>query len=274
MKGNSMSQALSLNPVDAAHDLEALVATSLTPMEPEPAVGAALSSRLFKRVARSAQANASFVNVRKGDGEWRELVPGVRFKSLHEGEGVVSRLLQVDPGACWSVGDAGAVDELLLLSGELSLGSLHLGAHDYHLHGSAAGSVDARSSNGALLYWRRSASGQTAFGTTQASVTVASNDEGWEPLRPGVMLKPLFGVGDRVSMLARLSVGASVPSHVHECAEECLMIDGDMFLGDVLLLEGEFQWAPGGTSHDMLFSDVGCVVFIHGAVDPALKQEA
>ncbi|WP_296447229.1 hypothetical protein [Rhodoferax sp. UBA5149] len=71
-----------------------------------------------------------------------------------------------------------------------------------------------------------------------------------------------------------LELSGSVPTHVHECAEECLLLQRDMFRGDILLLEGEYQWAPGGTSHDTLSSDVGCVVFIHGAVDPALKQYA
>jgi len=47
-----------------------------------------------------------------------------------------------------------------------------------------------------------------------------------------------------------------------------------MFLGDILLLEGEYQWAPAGTNHEMLHSDVGCMVFIHGAVDPALRETA
>ncbi|MDO9237669.1 MAG: hypothetical protein Q7U28_16745 [Aquabacterium sp.] len=40
-------------------------------------------------------------------------------------------------------------------------------------------------------------------------MTVSANDGVWEPLRQGVMIKPLFGVGDRVSMLARVEVGAA-----------------------------------------------------------------
>ena len=272
MKTNSMPQSQPLNLLDADPEVQNLIATSLIPIEPDPAMGAALSARLFKRIAHSAQANAAFVNVRKADGAWVDLMPGVRFKLLHEGEGVVSRLLQLAPGAHWLLDAGAAADEVLILSGDLDVGGIQMAAHDYHLRGADSDGLDAVSAQGALLYWRRSASGMSAFGDAQSSVTVSANDGVWEPLRQGVMIKPLFGVGDRVSMLARLEVGGSVPAHVHECAEECLMLDGDMFLGDVLLLQGEYQWAPGGTGHDMLFSDVGCVVFIHGAVDPALKQ--
>lgn len=270
----SHTTSLPMHRADAADALEALVATSLTPMDPEPATEAALRARLFARVARSAKANAPFVNVRKGDGQWLEASPGVGYKLLYEAHGVVSRLVRLESGARWCLGQTGGADELLVLSGHLQLDELELGPNDYRLRGTDAGAVNALSPTGAMVYWRHSAAQQTAFGSVGASVTVPASGGHWEPLRPGVMLKPLFGVGERVSMLARLDKGSSVPTHVHECAEECLMIQGDMFLGDVLLLEGEYQWAPGGTNHEMLHSDVGCVVFIHGAVDPALKETA
>ena len=124
MTAHSMSQANPLNSLDAAHEMEDLIATSLNPIEPDPAMGSALSARLFQRVARSAQANAPFVNVRKRDGVWTESVPGVQVKLLHEGEGVVSRLIQLVPGAHWSLDAVAAADEILILSGDLDLGGI------------------------------------------------------------------------------------------------------------------------------------------------------
>ena len=53
-----------------------------------------------------------------------------------------------------------------------------------------------------------------------------------------------------------------------------LMVDGDLFLGDVLLLEGEYQLAPRGTSHSELVSEHGCIVFFHGSIDPVLEDAA
>jgi hypothetical protein len=264
-----------MHTVDAATALEALVATSLSPIEPDAASDSALRKRLFQRVARSAKASAPFVNVRKGDGQWREASPGVFSKLLYAAHGVVSRMVRLEPGARWALEQTGGADELLVLSGDLQIEGLQLGPHDYRLRGIDAAAAEAQSSSGALVFWRHSGTPQTAFGTVRESITVhASTTNGWEPLRPGVMLKPLFGVGDRVSMLARLDKGGTVPTHVHECAEECLMLQGDMFLGDILLLEGEYQWAPGGSNHEMLYSDVGCILFIHGAVDPALSEPA
>ena len=259
---------------DAADALEALVATSLAPIDPDPATESALRARLFARVAHSAKVQAPFVNVRKGDSQWLEARPGVGYKLLYEAHGVVSRLVRLDPGAHWPLGQTGGADELLVLSGQLHIDALDLGPNDYRLRGTDAGATQALSPGGALVYWRHSGAGQTAFGSVRTSITVPASAEGWEPLRPGVVLKPLFGVGERVSMLARLDKGGSVPTHVHTCAEECLMVQGDMFFGDLLLLEGEYQWAPAGTNHEMLHSDVGCVLFIHGAVDPALKEAA
>jgi hypothetical protein len=259
---------------DAATALEEWVATSLAPIAPDTATETALRARLLERVARSAKANAPFVNVRKGDGEWMEAGPGVFFKLLHAAHGVVSRMVRLEAGARWTLEPSNGADELLMLSGALHIDQLQLGPQDYRLRGTDAGAATAQSPTGALVYWRHSDSAQTAFGTVRQSITVAANADGWEPLRPGVLLKPLFGVGERVSMLARLDKGGIVPTHVHDCDEECLMLQGDMFLGDILLLEGEYQWAPAGTNHEMLHSDVGCVLFIHGAVDPALKEAA
>jgi anti-sigma factor ChrR (cupin superfamily) len=85
-----------------------------------------------------------------------------------------------------------------------------------------------------------------------------------------VDIKPLHALGERVSMLVRFEPGARVPDHAHVLAEECLMVQGDLFLGDVLLCEGEFQYAPVGSRHDELFSDVGCVLFFSGAIDPVV----
>lgn len=39
------------------------------------------------------------------------------------------------------------------------------------------------------------------------------------------------------------------------------MVEGELFLGDVMLREEEFQFAPAGSEHGELFSDVGCLLF-------------
>jgi hypothetical protein len=39
-----------------------------------------------------------------------------------------------------------------------------------------------------------------------------------------------------------------------------------VFLGDILLREGDYQLAPAGISHGEVYSDVGALLFRRGAV--------
>ena len=58
-------------------------------------------------------------------------------------------------------------------------------------------------------------------------------------------------------------------AHGHGLTDQCLKVEGELFLGDVLLREGEFQFTPVGTEHGELFFDVGCLLFFSGAIDLA-----
>ncbi|MCV2367926.1 cupin domain-containing protein [Roseateles oligotrophus] len=268
------------------------LAVELTPIEPPPASAGALRQRLLARVASSAAASAGMTTLRAGDAVWQDLAPGVRLYSQHRGDNSQSSLLELAPGTQWAPGEGAAllhgpgpaVHECLVLHGELqvefaALGSPTLVAQDYQLIGlDQPWPAEARLNSplGALLYWRSSKPGAGAdeFGQTTASHRVAGGGQGWEPLRQGVDIKALHLVGERISMLVRFEPGARVPAHPHGLGEECLMLDGDLFLGDVLLRAGEFQFAPAGTGHDELYSDVGCLLFFCGAIDPAAVDPA
>jgi hypothetical protein len=54
--------------------------------------------------------------------------------------------------------------------------------------------------------------------------------------------------------------------------EECLMLSGEAFFGDILLRAGEYQHAPLGSRHGEAFSDVGALLYVHG--DAAYAQFA
>ena len=71
----------------------------------------------------------------------------------------------------------------------------------------------------------------------------------------------------------RFAPGASVPDHGHALDEDCLVLQGEMFLGDILLRTGDYQLAPSGGSHFGETSDVGVLFFFHGALDPVLRGE-
>jgi quercetin dioxygenase-like cupin family protein len=96
----------------------------------------------------------------------------------------------------------------------------------------------------------------------------------WHPSSPGVEVLLLRGDSEVVSMLVRFAAGASVPDHSHAIDEDCLVLQGEMFLGDILLRTGDYQLAPAGGTHFGETSDVGVLFFFHGALDPVLKGGA
>lgn len=256
---------------DSGHGLLPLLAAAMGPIEPPPAQEAQLRARLLQRVARSASANQAFVTVRVQDGIWQAHPGGVRCRALHADEEAATCLL------AWTGHDAvmplpaGAHrHELLVLEGEAEVNGQTLRATDYLLL-EADRDVSVHAQAGTRLYWRRIAAGPQAFGqSAPAARPVHADALAWAPLRPGVRIKPLHAEGERISMLVQVDAGASVPAHSHGHGEQCLMVEGDLFLGDVLLCQGDFQFAPQGTCHGELHSDVGCLLFFHGAVDPVV----
>jgi quercetin dioxygenase-like cupin family protein len=92
----------------------------------------------------------------------------------------------------------------------------------------------------------------------------------WREGFEGVQTLALWGTADVVSMLVRFAPGAGVPDHHHAVHEDCLMLEGSMFLGDIVLRAGDYQLAPAGGGHFGEMSDVGGTFFFHGALDPVL----
>lgn len=266
---------------DTTWGLAPALAAALSPISPAPEQEAGLRARLLDRVARSASANRAFTTVRMPDGHWQNLAQGLQCRHLHADEEACSALLAWHRDeVAWSLPVGAHGHELVVLSGQLQVfaASLHeqpahaLHPHDYLL---LRPGVPARlkAPAGTCLYWRRITPGPLAFGQNAPPihlVNAASAD--WAPLRQGVRIKPLYAEAERISMLVHFDPGARVPAHSHGHGEACLMVQGDLFLGDVLLRQGDFQFAPRGTDHGELHSDVGCLLFFHGAVDPAVAD--
>lgn len=103
-----------------------------------------------------------------------------------------------------------------------------------------------------------------------AARRAAAKPKRWAPSTPGVSVMTLCGDSQVVSMLVRFEAGASVLDHQHTIDEDCLVLRGDMYLGDILLRTGDFQFAPAGSSHFGEMSDGGVTFYFHGALDPVL----
>jgi quercetin dioxygenase-like cupin family protein len=271
------------DPDDAkdASALENLLAGGLTPIAPAPERAAQMRARLLDRARRSRTADQRFITVHREEGDWRPLTRGVRAKMLCQGKRSRSVLVELEPGAALPTHRHHDHEECIVLSGEAQLGDLNVRAGDYHLApaGSRHGRVSSRS--GALLYLRGTSIGRGVDvardllgawlpGAGDAPLTVRAQEGIWEDYAPGVKAKALWKDGERESLLLRLEPGARVAGHPHPCDEECLMLEGEAFFGDTLLRPGEYQLAPAGSQHRDVTSDVGALLFVHGAARPPL----
>ena len=68
-------------------------------------------------------------------------------------------------------------------------------------------------------------------------------------------------------MLYRAAPGAVVPQHRHGRDEECLMLEGEVFLDDLLLRCGDYQLAPAGTGHAGVSTATGGLLYAHGDLE-------
>jgi mannose-6-phosphate isomerase-like protein (cupin superfamily) len=248
-----------------------------------PSSDAALRARLLARVQASVRAQRGYTTVRRERGGWQALAPGASRRVLWQGPWLRAEAWRLDAGAAlpWP-GDASA-QEALLLAGALCNGTARLERLDHLVHERATRLVLRADEAGAEVYLRQRLAPLDAL---QAAVPLEARwwrlsagsariapaqGRRWHDGGRGVRVARLAGDADVVSMLVRFDAGASVPDHHHAIDEDCLVIDGEMFLGDVLLRQGDFQLAPAGGGHWGETSDVGCLFYFHGAIDPALK---
>jgi anti-sigma factor ChrR (cupin superfamily) len=91
----------------------------------------------------------------------------------------------------------------------------------------------------------------------------------WTEMSPGVTYTILFDdpVTKRRSMLVRALPGATYETHFHdEGHEECLILEGDLVMGDLKLLAGDFHLAAKGTLHPPATTVSGCLLHISTAL--------
>jgi len=92
--------------------------------------------------------------------------------------------------------------------------------------------------------------------------------ESWTTLGPGIEVRTLSvdKEHDRITYLARLAAGAKYPPHPHSGPEECLVMSGDLMVGDVRMTAGDFQRIPAGVEHPLQSTENGCEILLVSAV--------
>ena len=86
----------------------------------------------------------------------------------------------------------------------------------------------------------------------------------WTEMSPGVTYTVLFDdpVAKRRSILVRALPGSNYGAHFHaEGHEECLVLEGDLIMGDLKLLAGDFHLAAKGSTHPAATTRSGCVLY-------------
>lgn len=95
-----------------------------------------------------------------------------------------------------------------------------------------------------------------------------SNDWFQHPAIGGIKVKQLAQNTEKgyVMLLMKVAAGTSYPSHHHNGAEECYVIEGDVIAEGRILGPGDFHHADGGSDHDPLYTKNGCTLLL--VVDP------
>ncbi|MEK7408982.1 MAG: cupin domain-containing protein [Acidobacteriota bacterium] len=117
--------------------------------------------------------------------------------------------------------------------------------------------------------------GWTATAASDLHV-VRGGGGGWKPVLEGVTAKQLYvdPVTRFVTMLVRMEPGAAYPPHRHGGAEQCLVLEGDLEVGDLVLHTGDYQCADSGSIHDVSRTVNGCLLLIVSSPHDQLLEHA
>jgi len=247
----------------------AVAAPGATP----PAGAGTVRARLRVRLAASRAAASVMVTARRARLETQALAPGVQTTLLYAadpgrpqrpGEPQRARLVELNPGSTWAGPPPDLHREWLVLRGTLRLGTQCLAPRDYHVDPAGSPGQPVATDDGALFFLRESAVPADAG---DAPITVRDQDAGWPDYAPGIQRRVLWQRQGQAAMLYCAQPGAQVPHHTHGHNEECLMVQGELFLDDVLLQPGDYQLAPAGSGHQVTETDTGVVIYAHGDLD-------
>jgi len=84
----------------------------------------------------------------------------------------------------------------------------------------------------------------------------------WQPLVKGVRVKPLST--DERAVLIEFAPGSGVPFHRHHDDEECIVLRGEVRLGELRAAAGDYHLAPSGSRHGRVRSEAGALIYLRG----------
>jgi quercetin dioxygenase-like cupin family protein len=113
------------------------------------------------------------------------------------------------------------------------------------------------------------------FERTAATLTVRPDQGVWEKFSPRIKMKVLKREADGSSMsyLLKLEAGAFLVPHTHSIDEECVVLEGEVTIGDERVGPGTYHLAPRGLVHAAIRSERGAILFIRGK-EPSWRDTA
>lgn len=100
--------------------------------------------------------------------------------------------------------------------------------------------------------------------------TVHAHENTWHAFLDNVEFKLLNEVDGIASYLLRLQPGAVLPAHHHPVDEECVVLEGDLRIGEKLILKaGDFHLARKDVPHAEITTENGALIFLRGAMPTA-----
>lgn len=259
-------------------DIFGALSQQLKTLPTAPDVLESLEARINNRIQASLDKHAGLRTIRSRAGTWLNLIAGIRYKPLWQSREGNSVLIEFAPGASLPVHRHSHMEEGIVLSGSLQLDDLELLPFDYHLSPQGSHHGQITSKDGGLAFLRGSSVGEglamfkEVMGgllpkNSKVSASVRSNEGGWTQVQDGFYKKELWSDGIISSQFYRLEPGAFLEGHWHPLDEECMILNGEIFLGDILLQEGDYHWAPKGSRHLDIMSETGALLFVRGAAD-------
>lgn len=105
----------------------------------------------------------------------------------------------------------------------------------------------------------------------QRHLTVRRDDGEWAAFGPGLTIKVLHETDGVMSYLLRLAPGASLAPHRHPIDEECVVLEGELQIGELRVGAGGFHLGRKDILHGRITTVDGALIFLRGAApEPAL----
>lgn len=99
-----------------------------------------------------------------------------------------------------------------------------------------------------------------------ASPRVVAEGAGWRPFSAKAEMKILFDDGVHRSWLVRMQPGGALPPHAHDDGdEECVVLEGEVWVNGLRYGPGDYTVALRGSTHHSVRTATGAVFFLRSA---------